>query len=726
MTALEKYSELIEKSDNRLQNVYKDIILSYSGMERASMGSYELREALSNMIPVSRMLINLGKKVLLGFDEKPENAGVVMTVGWSIIRPLVSEGYLSLQRQSQFMLTESDVKANAFKSYESFKRSSKKKGDWTTYMFTDGTKEPGFLDDLGNEVGIAMIDEKGKIQKNKPLEWEGYDHVDYGTISSRPSKRAKQLFNSKTGANTLKAINKLQGTAFFINNNLLDRLINEKKEVEAYIREKSETLQSGSSKIYSFRRMIDLAIEHRDGELYSAVNQDFRGRMYYTANYLNRSSSDWAKGLLGVEPEAIGVNGYNNLLVAAVDFRDKGVEAKMSRADKLAIADNDVDEFIAIANGANFLTYTDDKGNIKNVGEPAQFLAVCCDIRNADQMGSNYAEYKSGVLLSRDASQSGPMLMGIATQDEMAMKYTNVLQDDKPHDLYTYMGGCMLDSMKKIDVEDIVDIDPMPDTLFERNLWCSKNDKQLRARAKRDFLNLFSTEPSSLRSWAKYPLMLFGYSAREYCIANDLYNKMYTKHDWLTSVHVIFIAELFYEACKQAIPEVHKFMEGMQTFGKLVKDQDKDVEVISAYSGFPFVQQYRKFDSRQKRLFWTDKESMDVQLRYRIKTDVKDTNRIKSGTPANLVHSIDSDLLKMVVNEFDGPIATNHDAFFTTAARVSDLDVVLRECTYKMGTEYNLVENAISPYGITVEDLGITIKEINPNFNPMANEFCYS
>ena len=133
-------------------------------------------------------------------------------------------------------------------------------------------------------------------------------------------------------------------------------------------------------------------------------------------------------------------------------------------------------------------------------------------------------------------------------------------------------------------------------------------------------------------------------------------------------------------------------------------------------------------ESDQKKLKWTDtkKEKKDVQLRFRIKTDKKNTNRIKSGTPANLVHSIDSDLLKMVVNEFDGPIATNHDAFFTTPARVSDLDVVLRECTYKMGTEYNLVENAIAPYGITVEDLGIELRELNPKFNPMANEFCYS
>lgn len=715
MTALEKYSELIEISDKRNRNDHKDIITSYTGMERAQLGSYYLREALSKMIPVSRVLINLGSRILSGFDVNVKDAGETMAVGWTLIRPLVTEGYLKLERQSQFMKDAVDIKANAFRSYETFKRSSKKKGDWTTYMFADGTKDPGFLDDLGNEIGIDLIDEKGKIQKYKPLEWEGYDHPEYGTISSRPSKRAKQLFNHRTGANTLKAINKLQSTPFFINANVLDRLLEEKSQVESHIRDNSETPQSGNSKVFSFRKMINLAIEHKHGDLYSAVNQDFRGRMYYTANYLNRSSSDWAKGLLGVEPEEIGDLGYDNLLVAAIDFRDKGTEAKMSRADKLALAETQVGDFIAVAEGADYLY----------AGEPAQFLAVCYDIKGANDMGMDFENYKSGVLLSRDASQSGPMLMGIATQDEMAMKYTNVLKDNKSHDLYTYMGGWMLKEMQKVEVEDIVEIDPMPlNNQFDLNLWCSRNDKQLRARAKRDFLNLFDTDASALRKWAKYPLMLFGYSAREFCIANDLYEKNYAKYEWLTSVHVIFIAELFYKACKRAIPEVHKFMKGMQTFGKLVKDQDKDVEVISAYGGWPFVQQYRVFDSDQKKLKWEGENQ--VQLRFRIKTDVKDTNRIKSGTPANLVHSIDSDLLKMVVNEFDGPIATNHDAFFTTAARVSDLDVVLRECTYKMGTEYDLVGNAISGYGISIEDLDIKVKDINPKFNPMENEFCYS
>ena len=109
---------------------------------------------------------------------------------------------------------------------------------------------------------------------------------------------------------------------------------------------------------------------------------------------------------------------------------------------------------------------------------------------------------------------------------------------------------------------------------------------------------------------------------------------------------------------------------------------------------------------------------------YKEKTDKK-ASAVRSGTPANLVHSIDSDLLKMVVNEFPHTIATNHDAFFATPGRINELDTVLRECTYKMAS-YDLVDNAIGRYGLKAEDLGIVINELNPKFNPLANEFCYS
>jgi hypothetical protein len=306
------------------------------------------------------------------------------------------------------------------------------------------------------------------------------------------------------------------------------------------------------------------------------------------------------------------------------------------------------------------------------------------------------------------------------------MKYTNVLKDTERHDLYEYMGSVMLDFLKNKKVEG-GEISQKPEELWKEGGWYKSNKANFEVQAKKDFLKLFDEDPGAIRKWAKYPLMLFGYSAQTLCIAEDLWEKMNVKYSWLTPIHCHFIADLFYKACEKAIPSVYKFMEGMKKFGSHAHKLDQDVLVESSYGGFPFMQDYYKFESKSKVCKYNSKNKKERrhELMYKEKTDKRDIYAVRSGTPANLVHSIDSDLLKMVVNEFPHTIATNHDAFFATASRVSELDVVLRECTYKMAS-YDLVDNAIKRYGLKAEDLGIVINELNPDFDPLSNEFCYS
>ena len=253
----------------------------------------------------------------------------------------------------------------------------------------------------------------------------------------------------------------------------------------------------------------------------------------------------------------------------------------------------------------------------------------------------------------------------------------------------------------------------------------------LKAKAKVDFVKYFAENPTMVRKWSKYPLMLFGYSAEEFCIANDLWDKFQHKTDWLTPVHTKFIADLYYEAAKTTIPAVYQFMEGLKELGRLVHARAQDVLVHSAYSNFPFMQNYFTQESKKvevvgKRVADNGGKKDRIQIRVSVETDKRNYHKTRSGTPANAVHNIDSDLLKMVVNHFPHNMATNHDAFFATPARIGELDVVLRECTYKLGAEFDLLGNITKSYDLTPEDLGIKINPINPQFNPMNNEYCYS
>ena len=722
MTAKEKIALLITEADSKLRHANKDLVKTLSAEVRADLTSYRINKALNDNIPTTATAIALGRDIVkytgAGNDLQTKEH---LAIGWSTIHPLIDADLIVDKRQPNFTNSDGSTKrANMFKAYQQTFQKKKAKGDRECYMFEVGKADEAqaFCDALSRESAIDPANPRSAIYGNPCVSWDSPYNAQLGPISSRMNKDARFQFKYRTVKPTYDAMNKLQDTPFYVNGKVLDRMLMDLDAIKTKIKDESDSKVSEDSKIKELELTVELAIEWRNSPIYSPVLLDFRGRTYYGSKYLTRSGSDWAKALLSVEPETIGYDGWDNLLIAAIDFRDRGVEAKMSRAEKLSLAETQIDDFIAVANGDDFLY----------AGEAGQFYAVCCDIAGAYDMDLRFDEYKSGVLLSRDASQSGPMLMGIATQDEMAMKYTNVLEDTKRYDLYEYVGSVMLRLLKESNYTQSP-ITKMPEEHWKQPNWYRQNEETFKAQAKKDFLQLFDAEPKAIRKWAKYPLMLFGYSAKEFCIASDLWDKMNLKYDWLTPVHCKLIADLFYKSCREAIPSVYSFMMGMKKFGTHARKEGtmevpemKDILVTSAYSGFPFMQDYKVSEQKSKEVY---SKKARRHLSFKVYTDKLDRFAIDSGTAANVVHSIDADLLKMVVNKFPGTISTNHDAFFATAGRINELDKVLRECTYEL-SNLDLIGNILSKYSVSADELGITVNDRHTNFRPQNNEFCYS
>jgi len=723
MTAIEKIAISIREDDPKLKHANRDLVRSLNADVRASLTAYRLNKAINFNIPTVATAIDLGKDIVkaIGINEKFDTKSLI-AIGWATIHPLIKRDLVLDKRQTdKYINSDGSVnRMNMYKAYQSTFQKNKKKGNRECYMFEVGTSTEAveFCAKMSFEAAIDPINPRAGIYANPCIEWDSPYNSQLGPISSRMNKQAKYSFNYNRVKPTYDAMNKLQNTAFYINSKVLDRVISDLDEIDNRLKEDSDSEVSYTSKISELKMTIELAKVWRDAPIYSPVLLDFRGRTYYGSKYLTRSGSDWAKALLSVEPETIGYDGWDNLLIAAIDFRDKGQEAKMSRAKKLELAETQIDDFIAVANGAEFLY----------AGEAGQFYAVCCDIAGAYAMGLRFDEYKSGVLLSRDASQSGPMLMGITTQDEMAMKYTNVLEDTERYDLYEYVGASMLKILKESKFGS-TELTKKPEEQWKAKNWLRENKPAFEALAQKQFIRLFEENPKEIRKWAKYPLMLFGYSAKEFCIGDDLWVRMCMKYDWLTPVHTKLIADIFYKACREAIPSVYSFMMGMRKLGTFARKNGtindpevKDLLITSAYSGFPFMQDYKVSVSKDKEV---KSKGERRQLSYREYTDVLDRHSIDSASAANVVHSIDADLLKMVVNRFKGTISTNHDAFFATAGRINELDVVLRECTYEL-SKLDIMGNIVSNYDVTIKDLGISVKDTNPKFMPQNNEFCYS
>ena len=730
MTAIELYTKLIEKHDRTMNNSMSEMIKAVPAEARANAGGYFLNESLNNSTPLTNSLCGISRRLFPSI--KIENEQV--KAGWSVIRPLYVNDLIGLERESVRVSKDSStVRANLFQAWKDSKSNKKRNGDWTPKMFRelDNKDAKDFLWNLFLEFDAGEVKlDRNKIYNERPKEWTGYYHNDeetgisFGRLITNANKKVKEHFVGRKVKPVLDAVNKLQSTTLYVNQNLLERLKMDYKAIEDKIKKSCDSLESYRSKQHEFKQIIKLATDNETKEIYSSIYLDTRGRTYYGADYLNRSGSDLAKALLMVEPEEIGDHGWDALLIAAIDFRAKDKQEKLSRAEKLAIGESEVEEFVGVANGDSYF----------EADEMGQYLAVCIDIRNALALGVDFDKYKSGTLLSRDASQSGPMLMGIATQDENTMKFTNVLKDDKRYDLYEELGAEMLRLLKDYDVEaydNSLNSLKFNTTTREGVSLIYENEAVLKAKAKEDFIKLFSEDKGALRKWSKYPLMLFGYSAEQWCIANDLWNKFQFKYDWLTPVHVKLVADLYYEAAKTSIPAVYQFMEGLKKLASEVHKQKTDLLVHAAYSHFPFMQNYYRKEFIDQEIMGKSAKNNGgkkerIVLSVAVQTDKRNYHKTRSGTPANAIHSIDSDLLKMVVNEFPHDMATNHDAFFATPGRIDELDVVLRECTMKLGTEYNLLGNITKDYNLTPEDIGIKINPINPKFNPLANEYCYS
>ncbi len=723
MTAIEKYAELIEEHDKKSRGEFTKYAKKVSAFERAEIAASHIVHALFMSLPVTAMGVAIGKAIApeLATDGH-EHKKTWMKIGMSTVYVLDKYGIVKLERMStRNKNDDSSRRASMYDAWiESKKRSSKKKGDWTSYMIRlrTGSTALAFIDKLVAEVSLYAWDEDNRMLHNEcPEPWRGIRHPRFGTLISH-NKGSDELFKTEKFKKSLAAVNKLQSTPFYINEEVYNRLNSDRRSVLATIKSDSKGMDSYTSKKYTFDRAMNIAGNNIGAPVYSPVYLDSRGRTYYGASYLSRSGDDFSKGLLMVEPEEIGYTGWDNLLVAAIDFRDKGVEAKMSYEDKLNLAYSQVNQFIDVANG----------GDYTEAGEMTQYLSVCIDIRNAYELGKDYYKYKSGVLLSRDASQSGPMIMGFLTQDYNTMKYTNVLKSNDRHDLYEKLGAQMLVELKAYNPGDLKElVERTEDSQWGDSLFSTRNCARLELEAKENFIRLFEKDPKQLRKWSKYPLMLFGYSGEAQCIGADLWNKMHADHDFLEPVGCLMIAKLFYKSCQTAIPAVYQFMTGLKKFAGVVHKTKQDLTSISPYSGFPFVQSYWKMDNMDCRVGYdlgSGYKQIEFSLRY--KTDKRNYNKTKSSTPANFVHSLDSDLLKMVVNEFPHTIATNHDAFFATPSRITELDEVLRKCTKEYAINMKPLNELLLPYGMTPDEIGITINPLNDEFQPENNEYCYS
>ena len=735
-----EYVQLIQKHKRFIRNENTKFLRDRDSKELATFATCGLQYGIVYGKVITNICGYIGKKVLPS-SENPEQ---LFDIGYTLLHILCKAEKISMKRESALKTTKENERSKLFGKWYSCKTKGQKN--------KKGDRSPKVLEVLDNEwfdgllYSVPIIEGSPDviIMTEEPEDWKGFYHPVFGALIHNAPRHIRRKLTPERCPKLFAALNKVQCQGFEVNDDILDVFEHCKSASDALITfvGKKMPQKSKDGKVYEQRRTISEAKEFRGQTIWLPANIGFRSRFYYKPSYLQYGGTDLAKALLMCAKEyrvELGQKGYDQALIGMVNHWG---DDKLSKEEKLEEADERMEEFIDY--GKNWKT---NKGWQK-ADKPWQFLSLCIEFAKCSEQDNPY-EYEWGVFVGRDASTSGPMLMGLATMDEKTLELTNLIESKTRRDIYLTVGRrarqIILTNMSAA----------IPEVAFDRNNLKDllKNEELLKDVAHHDLYEIMNDDVK-LRKLIKRSVMIIGYSAEEWCIAETLWEDFYHEYSILTPVHCKVLADAVYEAYSIELPACIQIMEGFKKLSSLLHSIGEDVEFESEYTGFPFAQHYRRPIKVDRRVKYLGKQ---VEFSLIVGWEKRDYSGGKSGAAPNIVHNWDATLLTMLVNEFDGPLAVNHDAFYTLPTFVDDLDYQLRHCTYKLASDFDLLDSVFKPHRnkevhdieyvevvsksgnkymkkktldttFTIDEVACRIDrhQIPENFNPYANGFCYA
>ena len=714
MNAIKELELRIEKHQKVVAQELAMDIRNYTPSELAAKTAHILQIALSEDLPLTRCCCMLGRLVQPGNNNSEHD----FRIGWALLYELDKMEKVEFIRQSQRKQFTRLDSTKLFKLYKDSKGRGKKEGGDRTNKIIEVIDEE-WIYDLINGVELADL---GNIKtlplKNRPLEWTDFTHPHFGDLIPKCNRRVRRQINDRKQPELFKGINKVQNQGFYINSDVLS-VVKACRYDDMFVGDGDELSLAG--KRMELTATIKLAEEFEGDVFWLALQLGFRSRGYYSPSYLNPGGTDTAKGLI-MAPEydhqPLGQYGWDNLLAGLANSMGHD---KLVKQAKLDLVDAMLDEVIMI--GSEPLKHK----QWQQWDEPVQGLSIAIEIAKAVASGDEY-NYKCGIFIGRDASNSGPMLMGIATQDAQTLRVTNNTDDHNRYDSYLIVGMTAWKKFRYTEEEYQIyeTIDKWLSELSEEEMVKFFNgyyrpfEKVLKIHAKVYLAQI--SDRKDIRKLSKRPTMIIGYAAQEWCIAEAIWDDHASKYG-LNPVMCKTLADAIYEAYGEELPGCMQVMKGFKKLAGKACKMDMDYGFIVPYTNFPMMQNYYKTEKKTIRVKYRDKR---IKAVLQIPTDKRNSTKAMFGAAPNTVHPWDAALLWMIVNSFNGPIRVNHDAFYAIPSQLDELDFVLRDCTYKLGTEYNLIGSVFEPYdGIEPSDVGITANKLSPEFNPYANNFNY-
>ena len=455
----------------------------------------------------------------------------------------------------------------------------------------------------------------------------------------------------------------------------------------------------------SARLKLDVASEFAAERFYFPHNLDFRGRVYAVGPHLQYLGDDLARGLLCfARAKPLGVHGYYWLKVQLANLYGK---------DKLPL-----DERAA---------WTEEQmaaGRLEQIGRhpleeasrdwwmaaeaPLQALQCIFELQAvADHLaaGGDAADFASSVPVHQDGSCNGLQHYAALGRDKVGAAQVNLVPADRPSDVYSGVTRLVQERVAATAAMlKTTEVDATGDP--EAAAAVAELDDAAKLARNADIQSARLLDGLITRKVVKQTVMTSVYGVTRIGARDQILNRLKDINDvsgferpmTLDELRRLaqFVAKLTFGSMGEVFSGATDAMSWLaEVATRISKDTDRPVVWVTPL-GWPVLQPYFKFKERRVRTPFNvtiirDPDQMDL-LDDNSKAPVVKTKQ-RSAMPPNYVHSLDSSHMLMTATRCVAEgltFAAVHDSFWTHAADVPRMNVILREAFVELHSATSL------------------------------------
>jgi len=252
-------------------------------------------------------------------------------------------------------------------------------------------------------------------------------------------------------------VNRAQRVGWTVRNDIIkiaEWALKEKAEVFDDIW-RAQSKEAGRTKLREAETILMIAKRRANMTFYHRYYLDFRGRKYPATPYLHEQGCDLARGLLiRKRGKPLTKAGFEWLqIILATQWGGASGRSDGTKTDKLPITERirwaAMNEDVLL----EYAAYPKQVRGWMKADEPWQFLASCKELLRIRLLQSGNTEDYSMISCHEgyiDGSNNGAQHLAALTRDEITAPHVNLVPQEKPGDLYAYIGEYVWDSLEHL------------------------------------------------------------------------------------------------------------------------------------------------------------------------------------------------------------------------------------------------------------------------------------